>query len=372
MTITRRSRQLGVSNDPTNDYVAEAEAIRLQRIDEADAQAKPEAIDQPWVGYQYDERSKEQPDLFEAEGEVSARPASMTAKSLDIAAGGAKHRIDVQQQKLDAALAFCLLVGAVLRPFTRREPHAKRWYVFRWLVLILGDIAGISGAAILLGEIVSLAIMQATASGMAAVTAGIVGHDIRDMQLQRRRARDATTLTDDQKKFVHLFQVSYDAEKITKAVLWAAATVGFLISAGIFALRSGVEGTSGGVIFSCLAAGLAIASFLNTYIYADEVADLIDTAELDYKRELKRHEKLSNNNLIRRHAEAGEQARSIRAEFAVLGQAAARAFQALKYLIFSNNPGVLGHGPAPQPSTVQDLPLFNHNDLDRRDGKVGS
>jgi hypothetical protein len=125
-----------------------------------------------------------------------------------------------------------------------------------------------------------------------------------------------------------------------------AATIALLTAGGIFALRSGVEGTSNGVIFACLALAVCLASVLNTYLYADEVADQIDSARHTHRRERRDHRKLSKRRELRRYAKATAESESLTAEHELRARAAYHRVLALKWRVHRQNPGVAGHGPS--------------------------
>jgi hypothetical protein len=232
---------------------------------------------------------------------------------------------------------------------------------------VLGDIAAISGAAIMRGEIVSLAVLQAVAVGIAAVTAGVIGEDIRDMRLARKRQRDPESLSAAEEEFADLFKGVDVGEKIVKLMIFVAVAVAVLTAGGIFALRSDREGMMNGVIFAALALAICFASGLNTYVYSDEAADRLDTADRVYAKELKRHRQLSERSALRQFAEATAEEESIKTEHKALGRAARGRMKALKFKIFRQNPGVVGHGPA----SSAESPLFAIPDGARPNGVRG-
>jgi hypothetical protein len=125
-------------------------------------------------------------------------------------------------------------------------------------------------------------------------------------------------------------------------------TIGLLIAVGIFSLRTSVEGSLSGLVFGCLAAAVAAASFLNSWAASDEVTDLLDSYRCEFERAVKRHTRFSLNTSIITHAEAAETARSVVAEHASRGKAAAKSFEAMKFGVLRRNPGVVGHGEAPE------------------------
>lgn len=186
--------------------------------------------------------------------------------------------------------------------------------------------------------------MQACSAGMATVTAGLAGVDLKDLRLAARRQSDLDTLPADLKPWAHLFAgVDAGASRV-KAVVWVALAIGLTVGAAIFGLRTSVEGAVSGVVFGGLAAAFAAASFVNTWWYTDEMADQIDQARYRYETELKRSQKLAARPELAAWQAAAEERDSIIAEHQLRGDAAKSALTALKYRSLRRNPQVVGHG----------------------------
>jgi len=353
MARTRSRRALDDDNDAL-DAIERADGISYLPTDEAAAVPQPDTIAQGWHELEYGELAVEQKPLHTALGEKLARPFEVLAGRWERRSAADHHTIDVQKGLLDTAKARLDLVEDALHSYTRREPHAKLMYLLRWALLLLGDIAGIAGAAVLLGEIPSLAVLQAVASAIAAVTAGLVGNDIRDARLARRRARDPQELKPEHKQFAWLFSGADVGEKIVKAMVGSAVAVTLLVGVGIFTLRTGVEGGLGGAVFGCLAMAICLASAINSWNYTDEVADLLDNAYARYLRALRKFTRLSRSKAIARRDAATAEAASIKKEYEQLGVAAEHKYKALSHGIARNNPAVLGHGPAPRSPARRD------------------
>jgi len=349
--------------DATSDLADYAAGRSYLPLDEAIAVGTPSTITRGWHEEEFDERASEQKPLWAAMGEKLARPFTVTAARWRSRRDVAEDQIGVQRSVLEAAKENLELHNDALEGHTRREPHAKVLYLLRWASLLLGDIAGISGAAILLGEVVELAILQAVASAIAAVTAGLVGSDIRDARLARRRSRDVKDMPEEHRKFAWVFSGADVGEKIVKAMILVGITTTLLIVGGIFALRAGVEGSLGGIVFGCLAGAICLASALNTYQYADEIADLLDHAYNRYLRASKRLAKLSKNKAIATYDANTAEANSIRIEHADRGEAAAKKVTAMKHGISFDNPAVMGHGPAADPKPAAEEPAPVQPDL---------
>ena len=79
------------------------------------------------------------------------------------------------------------LADIVLGSFARRPSHDAARYWTVWAVLAGGDALGVLASAVWLGEIPLVALGQALACGVAAVTIGGVGEDVRERHDQRVR-----------------------------------------------------------------------------------------------------------------------------------------------------------------------------------------
>lgn len=215
-------------------------------------------------------------------------------------------------------------------------------YLVRMVLILLGDIAGITGAAVMLGEIPALALLQAVSVGAAGVTSGLLGSEIKDARLSRKRAK--TDLSEQEQGFAHLFRGPDPGERIAKLMVLGGVVLVVLILGGVAALRSSTEGLAAGLIFGCLAAAVALASWVNCYAYADEVADLLDTVSAQFKADVHYLDKLSRGQARVRHAVESATAQSIRDEYQQRGLAAHDQLQAAKNRVLHANPGVAGHG----------------------------
>lgn len=340
-------------DDATAEVADYAASHSYLPLDEAIAVGTPGTIRRGWHEEEFDQLAAEQKPLWTAIGEKLARPFTVAAARYRSRRDVAEGQIEIQRTVLGGAKASLDLHNAALEGYTRREPHARTMYLLRWMLLLGGDTAGIAGAAILLGEVVNLAVLQAVASAIAAITAGLVGNDIRDARLARRRARDPKELPDEYRKFAWVFSGANAGEKIVKAMILVGITVTLLIVGGIFALRDGVEGSLGGIVFGCLAGAICLASALNTYQYADEIADLLDHAYNRYLRASQRLDKLSKNKAIARYDANIAEANSIKIEHAERGAAGALKLTAFKHGISFQNPAVMGHGPAADPQPAE-------------------
>lgn len=329
-------------------------AVNLQRVDEAAALASPETIRSgTWMGQGFDALDTEQQHLWPAHGEAAQRTERAIAEGLAVATAAEATLLEHAGTLVESAKRSYDHCRTTLLPWIHRGPHSGLRYWIGWGVLGLGDAVGVAGAAILLGEEVWIACGQALATGLAAVTAGLAGHDLKDLRLARQRRRDPDELSEDEKRYRRFFDDTAAGDGLLKIVAYLAGAVIILIALGIFSLRASIEGALAGLVFGALAGATALASVINSYAHADEVADLVAVARRDYQREVRVYRRTGRAKPVIRRAEAAENAVSIETEHWLRGQAAARHIQALKYQSLTANPGVVGHGPG-EPLTPTD------------------
>lgn len=244
-----RSVQSGV------DPFVDAERVELLGVNQSAVALRPRELGRTYLEDEFDEWADEQPSSWEAEAEAAAREALVSAAKTQARASAAWSLSEHHATVVDATREAYLQIMRALAPFVRREAHAKSWYVLRWAVLLAGDVAGITGAAVLLGEIPELAVMQAFSAGMATVTAGLVGVDLKDLRLAARRRTDEADLLPELEPWAHLFRGVDQGAPRVKTMMLAALAIGLTVAAAIFGLRASVEGGISGVVFGALAAG---------------------------------------------------------------------------------------------------------------------
>jgi len=249
-----------------------------------------------------------------------------------------------QQETVASARERFERTARTLGGYTRRAPGEKVPYYLRWALILGGDVAGVAGAAILLGETVALGALQAVASGTAAITSGLLAQEVRDSRLARKREKGPREVTADERQFAHLFRGGDGGERIVRWVVLTGALIGVLIAGSIFALRDTTEGSTAAWAFGLLAGAIALASWANVYHYTDEVSDLIDARRADYVRELKRLKRMLKDGDGGAYAAALAQATSIRSEAASRGLAAQKAVEATAGRLLNDNADVAGHG----------------------------
>lgn len=322
------------------DLLEEAAATRVPVIDEVRALPAPN-----WrlhVEAKYENLAEEQRHLFKGEGETQARLASAEAEALRKAAEAQDVRAGEQQKLLAASEPHVELARRVLRPLVVRPPDDRRRYHLTIWGLLAGDVAGISGAAIALGEIVWLAVAQAVSVAVAMIAVGCIAAEMRRSREARKRQRD--DLTDDERVFAPLFTGEDPGERIARYVVFGALGSVALVGGGIFALRSVTDGLLGGVVFGLLATAIALGSWANSYTHADEVADKLEAYEVSFRNDLKQHQRQASGGPREEQARQAEIAQTIRAEHAALGEAAYRRVRAAGFEALVANPAVAGHG----------------------------
>jgi hypothetical protein len=346
----RGSVRTVVLTDPYNQaeaFADEAEAASLTPIDEAKAVAQPANVQRFHHEDEYDQKADEQEHAWAAAGERTARDSAVEAAGLEHQADDLKKITDGQVELVGQSRKRLAFAREVFWPFTRRERGDKLMYLARMLALLVGDIVGVAGAAILLGELPALAVLQGLSSGAAAITGGVIGGDVKDIVRMRARKKSPDELTDDQKKVAHHFTGAHESEKIVKALVGVMMLITLLIAGSILALRTATQGSSVAAAFALLSAAVSLASFLNSYSYSDEIASLLSTVENTYLRDLKLLMSALIPHVARRdYAEALAAAESIRAEHQEQGAAAVSATHAQKHAIKRRHPGVAGHGTA--------------------------
>jgi len=339
-----------------DQLVAETDGISLQRIDEAASVLRPANLGVTHGEREFDALGEEQAAAWPAEAEVASRPPRVAAARVTRSAEEAGFAVQAHHDDLESIRKAKEHAFQALMPFVRRSPHDDARYWLSWAGLGLGDTAGVWGAAISLGEIPELALGQALATGLAAVTAGLVGGELRLLAHAKSRQRDPDSLTEDERRYRRLFEGAEAEVAMTKLAAYTAVTVGVLVTASIFALRAATEGSLAGIAFGCMAFATALASFISSYIHADEVADLLATYDRRYRIALKRHARASKARPISRYAAADTEAASIEREYAHRGDAAVRKVEACKHRMLRRNPQVVGHGDAADTATTTAMP----------------
>lgn len=329
-----------------------AEQIALPRIDEAAALPRPTTIGDTYAEMENRALEDEQPALFAATGTEASRASKAEAAGLAPAAEGGERLVDGHLPILEAAQRRYVEVTYALASFRRRPAKSTLWHYLAKLALLLGDLTGIAGATIWMGEVPVIAVIMAVSAATATVAAGLSGTEIRDLRNRARRARPVEQLLEQQQPYAHLFEAPDQGWPFVKALTWVSVAAAGTIATAIFALRSVLEDPIVGLVFGGIAASIAAASWIESYMYADDIADLLDNADADYEREVSRHERLAASTAWKRREEALVESDSLVAEHRERGEAARHHLTALRYGILRRNPQVVGHGPAPDSAAI--------------------
>lgn len=335
----------------TEEWLAHESDAGMRQTDEPAGHGRPGNLGDTYDELKFDALGNQQVKEWSADGVAASRPAQVRKHKSDGAASATTYVVGENQETVSEAKNAYLHAAKTLMPFVRRSPHDHIRYVLGWLLLGLGDTAGVWGAAIWLGEVPYVALGQAVATGFAAVTAGLVGSELQDFRQSRLRQRSTESLSEDLQRYQRLFVGPDSGRSITKIVVSISATIVVLIAVAVFALRAGTEGLLAGFTFGGLAAATALGSFISSYAHADEVADLIATFYKTYRRALRFHVRLASASVLSRNAGAVGEVDSILREYEARGDAARQKVIALKYRMLGRNPQVVGHGEA-VPETV--------------------
>jgi hypothetical protein len=342
------------SSSAIDDFQEELDGLVIPPTDEEpEFYPRPTNAGKTYLEDMGDERADQQVDLFEADGESTSRPHQEEQAANEDAATHEEFLIDTHAPVVTLAWEKYFALVTVLAGLVRRSPKEKAFYLGRMVLLMLGDVVGVAGGAIVLGEVPWLAVLQATAAAVAAVTSGLLGSEIKDARLARKRKRDPKSLTEAEKPFAHLFQGPDAGEYIVKLMAFGSLSIVVFLGIGIFMLRTSTEGAAAGVVFGCIAMAVAVASWINTFHYTDELADLLETSEISAKSSTSFHQELTAAPA--RSIVAREQAsvQSIQKEAKARGQAAAHQVRAMVLARLVGQVSIVGHGYASQAGASQ-------------------
>lgn len=320
-----------------------ASRVTIPHAERANLVAGSDSVGHLWVENEYDELQEEQHHLWSASAEGASRSTRVEASKLQTAAIEADVFVTANRAVVDDARKRLIRTTQVLAPLRRRAKNSKLWYQLGKAGLLCGDVAGFGTAAIWLGELPIIAMTLAMSAAIATVAAGLLGVDVRDRDQRRQRQLAVPKPTEAQQEFEHLF--IEPAGGALKRMLTVAAGTAAVIGVGIAALRSAVDDPTIGLVFGGIALAVAGGSFLISYAGADEVADLLEQAEMDYDRLAAKHLALSAYPALQTAAGAHAEAESLVREHLSRGEAAERRVRALKWGILRRNPSHAGHGP---------------------------
>lgn len=362
MGIFKASDREALTRLPADLVESDIDAIDLQRIDEATAVARPREVETFYVEAELDELGKAQPTAWRAKGDAASRVDEISARAAEAAADDQTEILDIDKELTKDSANNLRQVRRALGPYARRTRKDKTLYYVMTAGLVGGDIAGITGAAISLGELPVLAGAQGIAAGFAALSAGVMGGELRDIRDARRRKKDLAPLADKptseltpteqaQLAYAHEFAGADPGEGVARLVFCAGLSITMLVATSIFGLRASVNGPMVGLVYGALAAAIALASAMNGYAYANSASDLIQSHLNTYLKDRERLIASSRGGPRAEHARSAAAAKSIRAEHERLGEAARQKLASLKYRVLRSNPSVAGHGMAQGVST---------------------
>ncbi|WP_054814100.1 hypothetical protein [Nocardia arizonensis] len=316
---------------------------RLIPAEQAVAVPRPDIVDSFYLEQEFNARAEHQVHLHDAEGErAAAKPAALAA-GLEPGNVETAYLIDANRPMVNEAQATYAKVKAALHPLAVRK-GSSLGYRLRTAGLLVGDIAGLGGAGIAYGELPALALAQAASAGVATITAGLVGTQVKHYQLARQRQLDPEEASAELRPYLPMLLGQRKGRAFVLAAVVVGAAVALFVSVGIFALRSSIEGPAAGFAFGLLALGIATASYINAHSHADPVADAIEDARRAYAKEQRAHRRLASSVRILLAERALRRVRHIQQEHALRGQAASAYVHALKLEAMAQSPETVGHG----------------------------
>ncbi len=330
--------------DVTPTLTAKVQRARLVPVKEARAVARPTTVPETYQEKEHDQLAVEQLREHAAAGDQAAIKFAVRAAGLEPARQAGYSLIDLNAPLATAARDRYASVAPLLGSFAKRKAGAWWGYFIRLVMLLLGDIAGLGGAAISYGEVPMLAIMQATSASFATVLAGMVGADVKHLKAARERRFDDGELSKELEPYRALLLGPLSGRPYVVVANLIALLIALFVAVGIYELRANVEGQVSGYVFGGLAIAIALGSWVNSFRYADSVADKIEAARQDYRRELRTHVRMTRSWRLPKAERAIKQAEVIREQHRLHGEAAAAKVAAFKFEALQQSPDVVGHG----------------------------
>ena len=338
----------------------------LKGVDEAHAVPSPAGIGKLHVVAEHEAACREQVAVHAERGVLDALPDTVKAAETHHVAEAARTRSESEAAQLAHDQSRLEKARALLSPHVRRPDGWKKLYYARLALILGGDIAGIAGGAMWIGEEPVNAFLLGGAAAVAAITLGGVGREVRYAYAARtRRGALEDNLVDAAVSEPYLARLLPGAagERVLRALLLTCLVGTLLLALGIFALRTSTHSTAAGITFTLVAVALGLASFYNSFDVADEVAELLDVLDRTAAKTFKRATKAAKSPEIARHAAAAATAQAKLEASARAGEAAVAAVERHLYAVLGDNPGVAGHGTAagkvasaPERITLRDLP----------------
>lgn len=322
------------------------------QTDEARAVVKPDEVGTFWIEQEYDHAETSQRELHAEIGEREALQSDVMAARHAVQAEIDREVANAARKAAHDASAKLTTLKRVLDPHAHRAHDAKYIKYIGMGLLFGGDVAGVTGAAILIGEEPLIALGQAVGVGASVIIAGLTGKDVRHGVDARDRRKDPSDLTAEERPYAHLFG-GRGLTGMLLVVLGAITVVAMMcIGIGIFTIRSEAEGMNAAIAFAAFGASMAVASFILNFATADEVADIISYSERSSKRADRKANRAGRTTAIVEHAAAVAQAKVYRLASKHAAEAAAAEIRSQKYRALAANPGVAGHGAKPSSDSI--------------------
>lgn len=353
-SLTQMAGQSPSSSRRGGDLVTElreeADATGIALTESAELVARPATVGTTYREEEWDRRAAEQTASFSAEAAEAARDSEVQAAGLALSAEIDRHVASGQQSVADQAREAHMAAQQALVPYRKRSPKGKYWYAARITALAAGEVAALSGAALMLGETYLNAYAVGAVAGVSAVILGMVGKDLRIQWRQQRRAaiHAEDELPEQLVPYRELFTAPTTGQRLLSGFVGLAG-VGFLaLAVAVYGLRAVTEGGTVGLLFAALAVLLAAASVGSGWAFGDDVADTLAIYEDDYHRETRRLQRMAASRAVSSAAEHRLRAESIWEEFAHRGEAARLVVEGAKFRLLARNPATVGHGPTPE------------------------
>ncbi|MEA2901389.1 MAG: hypothetical protein QOH36_1276 [Actinomycetota bacterium] len=318
------------------------ETVRIPLVDEVHAIAAPE-IDL-WTTKAHDLGSIEQRHLWRAEGEARSRQPEAARRRLGPAADAEELLILGARDQAKAALDQLGRARTILRPHVVRPRFDDIRYYIALILLFGGDVAGGTGAAIALGEVIWLAVVQMLAVGAAGVCLGGLASEAKYARTSRTRAKAGVPASAKELGLGYLFLSPDPGEAIVRRVLIVGCVGVALIGVGIGTLRWSTDGWAAGLVFGCLAAAVVLGSAANSYVHADQVSDVLDGFERDHHQAVRELLRAGRRSELSKRAEYQSLAASHLRETDGRGLGAATHVLRHGLEVLSNNPAAAGNG----------------------------
>lgn len=334
------------------DADAAAESVALQRVDEVGASLYPADLGDLHVAAEYQLLADEQITSFLALGIETQREADLTTAGLAQAADTQAELVRGQTALVDDARERFIAIVTALTPFVRRPPKAIWPHYATKAGLFLGEGLGLFAALLWLGEVEWVAVVMGISVATATLTAGLSGAEVKDLRMRALRQRPLTDLPDHLRDWAHLFAGPQAGGSHVKALLYVSVTVALTLAVTIGMLRGVVDEPIVGLVFGALGIAVSAASWLDSYAFADEIADLIARARRTLAQEEHRLIALTIHPTWKEWARARAEAGSLTREYEARGKAASQHMHALLARILRNNPAVAGNGRRAEPTAI--------------------